>query len=75
MALRLGIPWIHLVMALPEIMIQKFGVSYTFLIPDVPLEAVAMDPTGWSVLAVVTNQHHRLLTTPLRMSVLPPVNH
>ncbi len=40
MALRLGIPWVHLVMALPEIMMQKFGVSYTFLIPDVTLDGV-----------------------------------
>ena len=75
MALRMGIPWVHLVMALPEIMLQKFGVSYTFLIPDVPLQAVAFDPAGWSVLGVVLNQHHRLLTTPMRMSQLPPINH
>ena len=55
MAVRMGIPWIHLVMALPEIMMMKFGLSYAMLIPDLPLEVVALDPAASSVLAVVTD--------------------
>ena len=75
MALRMGIPRIHLVMALPEVMMMKFGFNYAMLIPDMLLEAVAHDDMGWSVLSVVLDKQHHLKSTRLRKAALPKQNH
>ena len=75
MALRMGIPWVHLVMALPEVMMMKFGFNYAMLVPDMLLEAVAYDDMGWSVLSVVLDKQHHFKSTHLRMAAMPKQNH
>ncbi len=74
MALRLGISWIHLIMALPEVMMMKFGFNHSMLIRDMLLETVAYDDLGWSVLSVVLDKQHHFKSTRLCMAALPKPN-
>ena len=52
MGLQFNLAWIDMVIGFPEIMMQKFGVAYTFLIPDLSAKRVAEDPTIMNVLRV-----------------------
>ena len=75
MGLRFNLAWIDLVIAFPDVMMQKFGVAYTFLFPDISAKMVAEDPTIINVLRVAAKK----ATTPMRLvnrlSYLPRHNH
>ncbi len=63
MGLRFNLAWIDLVIAFPDVMMQKFGGAYTFLFPDISAKMVAEDPTIINVLRVVAKK----ATTPMRL--------
>ena len=75
MALGMGIPWIHLVISLPEVMMMKFGFNYAMFIPNMLLETVAYDDMGWIVLSVVLDKQHHFNSTCLKMASMPNQNH
>ena len=75
MAQRLGVSILDLIVALPDIMLQKFGLIYTTMIPDLPLEMVAIDMTSWNVLSVVVGTSGMMHGTAVRLRNMPIGSH
>ncbi len=75
MAQRLGVSIIDLIVALPETMLQKFGLIYTTMFPDLPLEMVAIDMTSWNVLSVVVGTSGMMHGTAARLRNTPIGSH
>ena len=75
MAQRLGVSILDLIVALPDIMLQKFGLIYTTMFPDLPLEMVAIDMTSWNVLSVVVGTFSMIHGTASRLKTMPIGSH
>ena len=75
MAQRLGVSILDLIMAILDIIMQKFGMIYTKLFPDFPLEVLAVDVSSWNVLSVVVGTSSIFQGTGARLKHMPIMSH
>ncbi len=66
---------LDLITSMPEIMLQKFGLIFTTMFPDLPLEVVAIDVSVKKVLSVVVGIANRIHATAARLRNMPIVTH
>ncbi len=75
MAQHLGVCILDLIASMPDIMLQKFGLIYATIIPDLPLEVVAIDVSVWNFLSVVVGTANMIIGTAARLGNMPIVSH
>ena len=74
-AQRMGLSILDLVLGLPNIMVQKFGLTYTMMFPDLPLDLVAMDSTNMNVILVMTGTCKNFQGLAVRFPGMPVGSH
>ena len=75
MGLSFNLAWIDIKIAFPDIMMQKFGVAYTFLFPDLSAKMVAEYPTIINILRVACKKPNTPMRLVNKLSYLPRHNH